>query len=190
MADLGSPQALAFSLAGHRVGNLLESLAFPTIAAVNGFALGGGCELAMACDLIVASDKAKFGQPEVSLGVIPGFGGTTRLVRTLGVQRARELIYTGDTIDASGAYALGLAIAVVPPEQLMPRCLDLAARIAKKGPLAIAQAKRIIRAGADLPLDAANALESQAFATLFGSHDQKEGMKAFVEKRPAQFTGR
>ena len=107
MAGLTSAEALAFSLEGHRVGNQLEALAIPTLAAVNGFALGGGCELAMACDLIVASDRARFGQPEVSLGVIPGFGGTARLVRAVGVQRARELIYTGDVIDAHGALARG-----------------------------------------------------------------------------------
>ena len=190
MASLTVPEALKFSLAGHRLGNQLESLAIPTLAAVNGFALGGGCELAMCCDLIIASERAKFGQPEVGLGVIPGFGGTTRLVRNVGVQRARGLIFTGDLIDASGALTLGLAVAVVPPDQLLPRCTDIALRIASKGPLAIAQAKRILRAGADLPLDAANALEVQTFAGLFGSADQREGMQAFLEKRPAQFTGR
>lgn len=190
MAALTPPEALAFSLAGHRLCNQLEALPIPTLAAVNGFALGGGCELAMACDLILASEKARFGQPEVSLGVIPGFGGTSRLARAVGGQRARELIFTGDTLDASGALAIGLCVAIVPADQLLARCRDLLRRVAQKGPLAIAQAKRILRAGADLPLDAANALESQAFATLFGSTDQQEGMRAFLEKRQAQFTGR
>jgi len=190
MANLTSPEALEFSRAGHRLMDKLEALPIPTLAAVNGFALGGGCELALACDLIIASEKARFGQPEVSLGVIPGFGGTGRLTRAVGIQRARELIYTGDVVDAQSALALGLVVAVVPAEQLLERCREIAKRIAHKGPLAIAQAKRILRAGADLPLDAANALESQAFAALFGSSDQKEGMRAFLEKRPPHFEGR
>src|SRR5581483_8569720 len=143
----------------------------------------------MACDFIVASEKARFGQPEVSLGVIPGFGGNARLTRAVGLQRARELIYTGDVVDAPSALALGRVVAVVPPDQLLGRCRDVAKRIAQKGPLAVAQAKRLLRAGADLPLDAANALESQAFATLFGSADQKEGMRAFLEKRAPHFDG-
>ncbi len=190
MANLSSPEALEFSRAGHRLMDKLEALPIPTLAAVNGFALGGGCELAMACDLIVAGEKARFGQPEVSLGVIPGFGGTGRLTRAVGIQRARELIFTGDIVDAQSALALGLVVAVVPPEQLLDRCRDIARRIGQKGPLAIAQAKRVLRAGADLPLDAANALEMQAFAALFGSSDQKEGMRAFLEKRPPKFEGR
>ncbi len=190
MANLTSPEALEFSRAGHRLMDKLEALPIPSLAAVNGFALGGGCELALACDLIVASDKARFGQPEVSLGVIPGFGGTGRLTRAVGIQRARELIYTGDVIDAPSALALGLVVAVVPPDQVLSRCREIARRIAQKGPLGVAQAKRVLRAGADLPLDAANALEIQAFAALFGSSDQKEGMKAFIEKRPPNFEGR
>lgn len=190
MVAFSAPEALAFSLEGHAVGNQLEALPIVTLAAVNGFALGGGCELALACDLIVASEQARFGQPEVSLGVIPGFGGTSRLVRAIGVQRARELLFTGDVIDASAALALGLCAAVVQPLLLLDRCRDLARRIGQRGPLAIAQVKRVLRAGADLPLDAANALEVQAFASLFGSSDQKEGMQAFLEKRPAKFEGR
>jgi enoyl-CoA hydratase/carnithine racemase len=162
----------------------------PLIAGVQGFCLGGGCELAQACDLIVASEKARFGQPEVSLGVVQGFGGNGRLARAVGVQRARELIFTGDLIDAQSALALGLVVAVLPPEQVLDRCRDIAKRIAQKGPLAIAQAKRLLRVGSDLPLDAANALEQQAFAALFGSSDQKEGMKAFLEKRPPKFESR
>ena len=190
MANLSAPEALEFSRAGHQLCDRLEALPIPTLAAVNGFALGGGCELAMACDFIVASEKARFGQPEVSLGVIPGFGGNARLTRAVGLQRARELIYTGDVVDAPSALALGLVVAVVPPDQLLGRCRDVAKRIAQKGPLAVAQAKRLLRAGADLPLDAANALESQAFATLFGSADQKEGMRAFLEKRAPHFEGK
>ncbi len=189
MAHMASPAALTFSELGHRLGDLLESLPIPTIAAVNGFALGGGCELAMACDLIYASEKARFGQPEVNLSVIPGFGGTSRLARRVGPHRARELIFTGDLIDAAHAERYGLVLAVLPPEQLLPHCREVAKKIAGKGPLAVSQAKKVLAAGADLPLQAANALERQAFATLFGSRDQKEGMAAFLEKRPPRFEG-
>lgn len=190
MAQMTPPSALAFAEQGHRLGDALEALPIPTLAAVNGFALGGGCELAMACDLIYASENALFGQPEVNLGVIPGFGGTSRLARRVGPQRARELIFTGDRLDAQRACALGLVLAVLPPGQLMAHCRSVALKIAGKGPLAVAQAKKVIAAGADLPLSAANALERQAFAALFGSEDQREGLKAFAEKRPAQFHGR
>jgi enoyl-CoA hydratase len=190
MSQLTSPQALRFSEMGHQLGDALEALPIPTIAAVNGFALGGGCELAMACDLIYASDNAKFGQPEVNLSVIPGFGGTSRLTRRVGQHRARELVFTGDLIDAQRASTLGLVLAVLPPDKLMAHCRSVALKIAGKGPLAIAQAKKVMAAGADLPLQAANALERQAFATLFGSEDQKEGMKAFLEKRAPHFHGR
>jgi enoyl-CoA hydratase len=190
MRPMGTTEALAFSSLGHRFGRILEEVPFVTIAAVNGFALGGGCELAMACDLIYASEKARFGQPEVSLGVIPGFGGTSRLVRLVGLQRAKELVFTGDTLTAERAVAVGLALQVLPPEQLLVHCREVAGRIALRGPLAIAQAKRLMNEGADLPLSAANALERQGFAALFGSQDQREGMAAFVEKRPPVFSGK
>lgn len=192
-ADIASMKAMpparakAFSDLGHRVGDLMEALAFPVIAAVNGFALGGGCELAMACDLIYASDRAKFGQPEVNLGVIPGFGGTQRLSRRVGMGKARELVFTGDIIDANEAHRIGLCEAVVPSAELQAYVRKVADKIASKGPLAIAQAKVVLRRG-DPTLPSANELEAQAFAMLFGTDDQKEGMAAFLEKRSAKFT--
>jgi enoyl-CoA hydratase len=190
MGEMAPATAKAFADAGHALGDALESAPFPSIAAVNGFALGGGCELAMACDFIYASDKAKFGQPEVNLGVIPGFGGTQRLARRVGIGRARELCYTGDVIGAEEALRIGLVNIVVPLEALLTRAREVAKKIASKGPLAVAQCKRVIQAGADLPIERASELEAQAFALLFGTSDQREGMKAFLEKRPAKFEGR
>jgi enoyl-CoA hydratase len=190
MKLLGVSEARAFSSLGGEVAAALEALPCVTIAAVNGFALGGGCELAMACDLIYASETARFGQPEVSLGVIPGFGGTARLTRRVGLQRARELVFTGEVVAAEKAAALGLVLQVLPPDELLPHCREVAKKIAAKGPLAVAQAKRVMNAGADLPLEAALGLECEAFAALFGSQDQREGMQAFLEKRPAHFEGK
>jgi enoyl-CoA hydratase len=188
MRTMSTTEAKALSDLGHRLGDLMESVPFVIIAAINGFALGGGCELAMACDLVYASDKARFGQPEVNLGVIPGFGGTQRLARRVGVGKARELVYTGDMIDAAEAHRIGLCEAVVPGAELMDRARAVATKIASKGPLAIAQAKVVMRRG-DAGLPAANELEAQAFAMLFGTQDQKEGMAAFAEKRAAAFKG-
>ncbi len=190
MSEMTVANAKTFSNLGHRVGALMESAHFPIIAAVNGFALGGGCELALACDFIYASDRAKFGQPEVNLGVIPGFGGTQRLARRVGIARARELVMTGDIIDAEMALRIGLVSAVVPHDGLMAKVREVAVKIASKGPLAIAQCKRVLERGLDVPLPIANELEAQAFASLFGSSDQREGMKAFLEKRKATFEGR
>ncbi len=187
MQNFSVAQALDLSRLGHRVMAKLEALAVPTIAAVNGFALGGGCELALACDFIYASEKAKFGLPEVTLAVIPGFGGTQRLTRLLGRARAKELIFTGELIDAAKAKELGLALEVLPVDRLMPHCVEVAQKIAKRGPLAIAAAKRVIERGADVPLSQANELEAQAFGEVFGTADQKEGMTAFLAKRPAVF---
>jgi len=175
---------------GHALADLIESLPCPVIAAVNGFALGGGCELALACDFIYAADVAKFGQPEVNLGVIPGFGGTQRLARRIGFGAARELIYTGEIVGADKALALGIANAVVPKDDLLARVRGVAEQIAAKGPLAVAQAKRAMLRGVTGDMTAANELEAQAFAMLFGSDDQKEGMKAFVEKRKPEFKGK
>jgi len=189
MLELGTEEARRFSEVGHRVCARIERAPFPVIGAVNGFALGGGCEIALACDFLHASDKAKLGQPEVSLGIIPGFGGTQRLARRVGIGRARELCYTGDTIDAAEALRIGLVNAVVPHAELLDKVRAVAGKIAKKGRLAVAQCKRVILAGEGLPLDAANALETQAFAMLFGTADRREGMKAFLEKRAAAFTG-
>jgi enoyl-CoA hydratase len=190
MAGYTTAQGLAFAQLGHRVLSALEGLSIPTIAAVNGFALGGGCELALACDLIYASTNARLGLPEVSLGVIPGFGGTQRLTRLVGRARAKELIFTGQPVDAERAREVGLVLAVLPQAELLAHCRKVAATIATRGPLALAQAKRAIDQGADLPLGAGNELERQAFGVLFGTEDQKEGMQAFLAKRPPTFHGR
>lgn len=190
MAAMNSVAAKRFSDAGHRLCALIEAAPFPVIAAVNGFALGGGCELALACDFIYAAEGAKLGQPEVNLGVIPGFGGTQRLLRRVGPGRARELIYSGDMITAEQALAIGLVNAVFPTAELIPRAREAAAKIASRGPLAVAAAKRVLLRGESLDLAAANELEAQAFAALFGSEDQKAGMKAFLEKSQAVFTGK
>ena len=152
MAALSETQAQEFGALGHRVMAMLEALPIPTIAAVNGFALGGGCELALACDFIYASEKAKLGLPEVGLGVIPGFGGTQRLTRAVGRARAKELIFTGDRIDAAKAKELGLVLEVLPAEGLMAHCRSVAEKMLKNGPLAIAKAKRVIEEGADQDL--------------------------------------
>ncbi len=190
MSELTPTQAKAFADLGHRLGALFERAPFPIIAAVNGFALGGGCELALACDFIYASDKAKFGQPEVKLGVIPGFGGTQRLARRIGLGRARELVYTGEIISAAMALQIGLVNAVYPAEELMPKVHETARKIAETGPLAVSAAKRVLLRGESMSLTSANELEATAFAALFGSEDQREGMKAFIEKRGATFKGR
>jgi len=183
MVPMSTEDARAFSELGHRVCARIERVPFPVIA------LGGGCEIALACDFLYASEKAKLGQPEVNLGVMPGFGGTQRLARRIGIARARELCYTGDTIHAEEALRIGLVNAVVPHAELMTKAREVAAKIASKGRLAIAQCKRVLYTGADIPLDVANALETQSFAMLFGTNDRAEGMKAFVEKRKAAFTG-
>lgn len=190
MAGMTTEQARAFSETGHRVCSRIERAPFPVIGAVNGFALGGGCEIALACDFLYASDKAKLGQPEVNLGVIPGFGGTQRLARRVGIGRARELCYTADILGADEAKRIGLVNAVVPAAELMVEVRKVAAKIAAKGRVAVSQAKRVLFSGADIPVDVANALETQAFAQLFGTDDQKEGMKAFLEKRAAAFQGK
>lgn len=190
MATISADKAREFSALGQRVMGLLEQRPFPSIAAVNGFALGGGCELAMACDLIYASEKAKIGVPESTLGVIPGFGGTQRLTRLVGKMRAKELIFTGSHVTAAQAKEYGLVLDVLPPEKLMEHCLAVANKLLKNGPLALAQAKRVVEFGADQDLRSANELESQGFGVLFGTEDQREGMKAFLEKRPAAFAGK
>jgi enoyl-CoA hydratase len=189
MASMSPVEARRFATQGHALGAAIENAPFPVIAAVNGFALGGGCELALACDFIYASEKAKLGQPEVKLGVIPGFGGTQRLARRVGIAQARELAYTGDMIGADVALRIGLVNAVFSPEELMSKALECAKKIAANGPLAVEAAKRVLLRGEETDLAAANELEAQAFAALFGSADQREGMKAFVEKRPATFKG-
>ncbi|HET6146942.1 MAG TPA: enoyl-CoA hydratase-related protein [Polyangia bacterium] len=190
MAGLGPREARAFAELGHDLGDAIEALRTPVIAAVGGYALGGGCELALACDFIYASSTAHFGQPEVNLGVMPGFGGTQRLARRVGIGRARELIYTGAIITAEEALRIGLCNAVVEPAHLLARVRAVADTIASKGPLAIADAKRAMRRGADMPLAEAHELERHLFAGLFATADQKEGMAAFLEKRAPKFQGR
>ena len=187
MSGFGVRDGMKFGDLGHAVLNGLEALDKPVIAAVNGFALGGGTEISLGCDFVYASTKAKFGQPEVNLGIIPGFGGTQRLARTVGMNKARELIYTGDVIPAEEAKRIGLVAEVFEPDELMAKVREKALLLISKGPVAIATAKRVMNKGVDLSLDAALELEKQAFAALFGTEDQKEGMKAFVEKRKPAF---
>ncbi|MDB4964658.1 MAG: enoyl-CoA hydratase/carnithine racemase [Myxococcales bacterium] len=190
MVEQGATEARGFARAGRAVGDVLENMAKPVIAAVNGFALGGGCELALACDFIYASDKARFGQPEVNLGVIPGFGGTQRLPRRIGAGRAMELVLTGDLIGADEALRIGLVNKVFPAAELMTEARKCADKIASKGPLAISYARRAVRKGAELSLSAGNDLEAELFALLFATSDQKEGMRAFLAKRSANFEGK
>jgi enoyl-CoA hydratase len=159
------------------------------IAAVNGFALGGGCELALACDIRLAAEHARFGQPEVNLGIIPGFGGTQRLARLVGKGLAMEMILSGEMIDAAEARRIGLANKVVAPDELLPAAKELAAKIVSKGPLAVRLAKEAIRNGLEMDLVRANQYEAELFGLCFASGEQKEGMAAFLEKRPAQFSG-
>jgi enoyl-CoA hydratase len=157
---------------------------------VNGYALGGGLELAVACDMIYASDNAKVGFPEVTLGITPGFGGTQRLVRLVGKLRAKEIIFTGDMVDAKQALEIGLVNAVLPRGELMAHCRKVAEKIATRGPLAVARAKRLVERGYDIPLRAANRQEAETFALLFDTQDRAEGMRAFLEKRSAKFVGK
>ena len=175
---------------GRRGSTLLrriERLEIPTIAAVNGFALGGGCELAMACDIILASEKAKFGQPEVTLGITPGFSGTQRLARRIGAARAKELIFSGRMVKADEAKEIGLANAVYSPETLMESAVAMARSFAKNAPIAVKYSKACIDRGLQTDLDTGIAIENELFAMCFGTADQKEGMTAFLEKRPAAF---
>ncbi len=191
MVEMTPVQARAFSEMGGAVGSAIENSDKPWIAAVNGYAFGGGCELALACDFIHASDQASFGQPEVKLGVIPGFGGTQRLARRVGVSKCKELCMTGDTIKAPEALRIGLVDAVWPHIELMGRVRELATRIAANGPLAVAEVKRLVHQGQSASLENALALEQRSFGLLFGTADQREGMTAFLAKprRPAQFKG-
>jgi enoyl-CoA hydratase len=189
MAKMSPLAARQFAEGAHALLARFEALPIVTIAAVNGYALGGGCEIAMGCDLIYASENARFGQPEVNLGIIPGFGGSQRLTRRVGLMRAKEMVLTGDHYDARRAKELGLALEVLPAAELLPHCRAVAKKIAAKAPVAIAQAKRVLEVGASVDLATANELERQAFGGLFGTEDAKEGMLAFAEKRAAQWKG-
>ncbi len=190
MSAFGTLQALEFSRDGHGVLELIERLPQPVIGVVNGFALGGGCELAMACDLLVAADTAKLGQPEVNLGIIPGYGGTQRLPRLVGRNLAKELVLTGDMITAQRAYEIGLVNRVVPAAELMKTAREIAAKILSKGPVAVRTAKLAINRGLDMDLSNANAFEASLFAACFSSEDRAEGMSAFLAKRKASFKGK
>lgn len=192
MANYGTEQARQFARNGHMLGERIEHARFPVIARVQGFALGGGCELAMACDLIYAGEKARFGQPEVTLGVIPGFGGTQRLARRVGVGKCRELVFRGHIIDAVEAERIRLVDGVFSQGELVAKVDEIALQIAAHAPIAVSQAKRVMRAGHDVPLPVANELEVQAFGLCFGTEDQKTGMRTFVQdpKAPRKFTGK
>ena len=190
MSGLSAAQAYEFSAAGHRLGQLMEGVAFPIIAAVNGVALGGGCELALCADYIFAAEHAKFGQPETGLGLIPGFGGTQRLARRVGLAYARELIYAGEPISAERALAIGLVNRVVPAVELSPQSLAHAQRIAGQAPLAVAASKRALNRGRDASLEAGCELEAEAFGALFATEDAKAGLTAFLAKQPATYQAR
>jgi enoyl-CoA hydratase len=168
----------------------IENLPQPVIAAVNGFALGGGCEIAMACDIRLASENAKLGQPEVNLGIIPGYGGTQRLARLVGRGKAKQLIFTGDIIPAAEAYRIGLVDEIYPLAELLPKAKEMAQKIAAKGPLAVRASKEAVNRGLDVDLASGCALEGALFAAICGTDDKAEGTKAFLEKRKAEFKGK
>ncbi len=182
-------EANEFSSFGAMVMRKIERMDKPSIAAVNGFALGGGCELAMACDMRIASDKAKFGQPEVGLGITPGFSGTQRLPRLVGKAKAIELILTADIINAETALGLGLVNKVTAPEELMTEVMALAAKIMKNAPLAVRYSNLAIKRGLDTDLESAITIETEFFGMCFATRDQKEGMSAFLEKRKPDYKG-
>lgn len=187
MQDHNSLQAREYAELGLSTFKRLEDLPIPVIASVNGFALGGGCELALACEIRYASEKAKFGQPEVGLGITPGFGGTQRLSRVVGLSQAKEMIYTGKMIDAQEALAIGLVNKVFPVEQLEEEVMKLAETITKQSKTAVEYAKVSINSGYDTTLANSFEYEKNLFSLCFSTSDQKEGMKAFVEKRKPQF---
>jgi len=182
-------EARLFAETGQEIFFKLEQLAKPVIACVNGFALGGGCELAMSCDFIYASDKARFGQPEINLGIIPGFGGTQRLARLVGRAKAKELCMTGEMIDSLQAKELGLAARVFPADQLMTETMKVARLLATKSQVALRSIKQIVDRGVDVDLRTGCALEAEAFGICFAGEDAREGVAAFVEKRKADFRG-
>lgn len=189
MQDKNSVDAQDFSTLGLNTVQALSDLPFPVIAAVNGYALGGGCELALACDWIICSENARFGQPEVKLGVPPGFGGSQRLPRRIGTARAMEMIVSGNPINAEQAKDWGLVNHVFPQERLLAEAMKIARTIAAQAPIAVNISKKLVLDGADIPLDRANSMENRAFAICFATEDQKEGMLAFVEKRAPEFKG-
>ncbi|EFI41763.1 MULTISPECIES: enoyl-CoA hydratase-related protein [Peptoniphilus] len=189
MANIDTKEAFAFAKAGTTAFAKIERLNKPVIAAINGFALGGGCELALSCDIRIASLNAKLGLPEVSLGIIPGFGGTQRLPRTVGISKAKELIYTGEFISAEEALKIGLISQVVEPEELMDKALEIAAKIIKNSKLAVRYAKEAINTGLQADIATGMNIESANFALCFATEDQKEGMTSFLNKKAPKFSG-
>ena len=190
MREMAPLDAERFSRLGHEACAALEALAIPTIAAVGGVALGGGCELALACDWIYASSRARFGQPEVKLGLMPGFGGTSRLARRVGVAWAKELVLAGEPVDCETAQRIGLVNRVFEPDALLDEALACAEAIGARGPVAVAAAKRVLQEGHGADVRVAHALEQAAFASVFASEDRTEGLSAFLEKRDPKFEGR
>ena len=190
MTEMTVLEGHAWGTLGHECARLLESMPKPTLAAVNGFALGGGCELALGCDIRYASERAKFGQPEINLAVIPGWGGTQRLARAVGPALAKDLILTGRTIDAEEALRIGLVSAVYAAEELLDRVLEVAAALAAKSAVALSAAKDAANRALQGDLGSGLSYEAVLFAALFATEDQKEGMRAFAEKRDPRFKGR
>lgn len=191
MAAMSPQEARQLCVEGNKVMEAMEQLPMPTIAAVNGFALGGGCELALSCDIRIASEKASFSLPETSLGILPGYGGLQRLARLINPAKAKELAFTTRRIKADEALAIGLVNAVAPPEGLMDAAMEMAGQIAANAPIGVAGAKKVINESFGMTLAEATRLEADAFSACFGTDDQREAMQAFVEKRkPAPFTGK
>ena len=183
MSTLTKAEGEAFGKKGNDVFRKLETFPIPVIAAVNGFALGGGCEISMSCDIRICSENAVFGQPEVGLGITPGFGGTQRLARIVGTGKAKEMIYGARNIKAEEAYRIGLVNNVYPAEELMPAAKKLASTIARNAPIAVRNCKRAINEGMQVDMDQAIVIEEKLFGSCFETCDQKEGMNAFLEKR-------
>lgn len=190
MLNFSAAEGRTFGQLGQATFLKIEKMNKPVIAAINGFALGGGCELSMACDIRIASEKAKFGQPEVGLGIVPGFGGTQRLPRLVGKGKAKEIIFTGDIFDAQEALRVGLVQKVVAPEELMETAKAMAKRIMKNGPYAVRLCKDAINMGLDIDLASGQEYEATLFAVTCATDDKKEGMSAFVDKRKPSFSGK
>lgn len=190
MVDMSAVEVYAFCHICRSAFERIENMHKPVVAVIHGFALGGGCELALTCDFRLASDKASFGLPEINLGIIPGSGGTQRLTRLVGAAKAKEMIYFGDVIDAATAEKIGLVTKVFPAEALMDEAFKFAKKLASKTPVAMKTAKEVINTGVNLDLASALKLEIQSVATVFASQDGKEGMRAFMEKRKPGFVGK
>lgn len=187
MSMMTAEEARSFAEFGQGTFTQLENLDIPVIAAVNGYALGGGCELAMACDIRIASVRAKFGQPEVGMGITPGFAGTQRLPKIVGIPKAKQMIFTGEIISAEEAHGIGLVNKVCQPEELINSAIEMAVKIAANSPTAVKYSKIAINQGYGLSMDNANRLEGNLFALSFAHQDQREGMTAFLEKRKPEF---